>query len=143
MSISLKLDGFENLLEKLQSAGKSVDKEALSCIQKSAKIAENELKTQMQKSGVPASLINSMPQSEIKASGNRFTAKVGYKKGAYNPNDLSDGYKVVFLNYGTPHRSKHGKVPAKGFIQKAKRSAKALIKKSQKQMLDNIIKEAK
>jgi hypothetical protein len=66
-------------------------------------------------------------------------ARVGYKKGAYNPNDISDGYKVVFSNYGTPKRSKHGKIEAKGFIDRAQKNARKRIKKAQKEALEKIL----
>ena len=99
----------------------------------------DELTTQMQKANVDSGLINRMPPPEIEADGNRVTARVGYKKGNYNPDNPSDGYKVVFANYGTPRRSKHGQQPAKGFIKKAKKKASSRIKKVQAETLDEIL----
>ncbi len=139
MSIKLKLDGFDKLLSKIQNAGGSIDSAATTCLKNSASIMESELKTQMSNAGVDSGLINSMPAPQIEQDGNRITARVGYKKGAYNPQDPSDGYKVVFLNYGTPNRSKHGKVKARGFIAKAKKNAKKQIKKQQEQTLNEIL----
>ena len=98
-----------------------------------------ELKTQMQAANVDSDLINRMPPPEVESEGNRHTARVGYKKGAYDPNNPSDGYKVVFANYGTPRRSKHGKQPEKRFIEKAKKKAKPKIKKAQKETLNKIL----
>lgn len=143
LSIEIKLNGFDELLEKIKSSDVSINSTAKKCIDKSASIMESELKTQMKKSGVPNNLINAMPKSEVIVEGDRFVARVGYIKGAYNPNNLSDGYKVLFLNYGTPNRSKHGKVSARGFIQKAKRKAKTSIRKQQNQTLNDIIQELK
>lgn len=139
MSIKLKLDGFDELLSKIQNAGGSIDSAATTCLKNSASIMEAELKTQMSNAGVDSGLINSMPAPQIEQEGNRITARVGYKKGAYNPRDPSDGYKVVFLNYGTPNRSKHGKVKARGFIAKAKKNAKKQIKKQQEETLNEIL----
>lgn len=139
MSIKLKLDGFDELLSKIQNAGGSIDSAATTCLKNSAAIMEAELKTQMSNAGVDSGLINSMPAPQIEQEGNRITARVGYKKGAYNPRDPSDGYKVVFLNYGTPNRSKHGKVKARGFIAKAKKNAKKQIKKQQEETLNEIL----
>lgn len=141
MAIKLKLSGFDDLFEQIKKAGGNVDKAAEQCLQESAQIMQNELKAQMQKSGVDSDLINRMPPPEIQKDGNAMIARVGYKKGAYNPNDLSDGFKVVFANYGTPKRSKHGKVEAKGFIDKAQRKAKKQIKKKQEETLKKIIGE--
>lgn len=139
MSIKIKLDGFDNLLSEIEKAGGTVDGAAKKCLQKSADIMHDELKTQMQKSNVDSGLIDRMPSPEIEAEGNRVTARVGYKKGAYDPQNPSDGYKVVFANYGTPRRSEHGKQPAKGFIQRAKKKARARIKKAQAETLNEIL----
>lgn len=139
MSIKLKLEGFDDLFEQIKKAGGTVDRAADSCLKQSAQIMQNELKSEMQKSNVDNGLIGSMPPPEVEVNGNRYTARVGYKKGNYDPNNPSDGYKVVFLNYGTPHRSKHGKVAARGFIQRAKKKARPKIKKSQEETLNKIL----
>lgn len=139
MAIRLKLEGFDDLLKEIEKAGGTIDTAAKQCISTSANIMNAELKEQMQKSGVDSGLIERMPPPDVETLGNSYTARVGYKKGAYNPADPSDGYKVVFANYGTPRRSKHGKQPAKGFIQKAKRKATPKIKKAQAETLNKII----
>lgn len=139
MSIKLQLDGFDELLKKIEKAGGTIDGAAETCLKKSANIMEAELKAQMSKADVDAALINRMPAPTIEKDGNRITARVGYKKGAYNPNDISDGYKVVFLNFGTPKRKKHGKVKARGFIAKAKKKARPQIKRQQETTLNEIL----
>lgn len=141
MAIKLQLSGFDELFEQIKKAEGNVDKAAEQCLQESAQVMQSELKAQMQKSGVDGDLIDRMPTPELKQDGNTMIARVGYKKGAYNPDDLSDGFKVVFLNYGTPKRSKHGKIVAKGFIDKAQRKAKKQIKKKQEETLKKIIGE--
>lgn len=143
MSIKLKLEGFEDLLKEIEAAEGSIKGACESAIKQSAQTMQSELKSEMKKANVPNDLINAMPQFEVKSDGNRVTARVGYKKGTYNPKNLSDGYKIVFLNYGTPHRSKHGKVVARGFIQKAKKNAKRKIKNQQKEALEKILKRLK
>ena len=143
MSIKIKLDGFDEMLAEIETAGGTIDNAAKKCLQKSADIMHDELKSQMQKSNVDGGLINRMPPPEIEAEGNRVTARVGYKKGAYDPENPSDGYKVVFANYGTPRRSVHGKQPAKGFIQRAKKKSQARIKKAQAETLNDILRGLK
>ena len=138
MSITLKLDGFETLLSQIENADKVADRAAESCIRQSAQIMQSELKSQMQAAGVDNGLISRMPAFEVEGSGNRITARVGYKKGAYDPRNPSDGYEVIFINYGTPKRSKHGKIAARGFIKKAKDKARPKIKKAQKEVLEKI-----
>jgi hypothetical protein len=135
----LQLKGFGELLEKIQKADGSIDKAADSCVRQSAQILQNELKAQMQADGVESDLINSMPPPQITVEGNRYGAAVGYKKGSFDPRNPSDGYKVVFLNYGTPRRTMHGKVKARGFIEKAKKKARPRIKKAQQETLENIL----
>lgn len=135
----LQLKGFDDLLAKIQEAGGSVDRAADSCLRQSAQILQAELKTQMQAAGVDGDLINSMPPPQITVDGNRYSAAVGYSKGSYDPRNPSDGYKIVFLNYGTPRRSLHGKVAARGFIQAAKNKARPKIKKAQQQTFEKII----
>jgi hypothetical protein len=139
MAIKLRLSGFDELLEQIQKASGTVDRAVESCLKQSAQIMQSELKNQMKESGVDNDLIARMPAPEFKQDGNTMIARVGYKKGAYNPNDISDGYKVVFLNYGTPKRSKHGKVEAKGFIDRAQKKARKQIKKAQKETLEKIL----
>lgn len=140
MSIKLKLDGFDGLFEQITKAGGVVEDAAQKCLKKSADIMHSTLKAEMQKSNVDSGLVSRIPSPEIEADGNRYTARVGYKKGAYDEGNPSDGYKVVFANYGTPHRSKHGKQPAKGFIERAKKKARPQIKKAQQETLNDIIK---
>ena len=135
----LQLKGFDDLLEKIQKAGGSIDATVSSCVRQSAQIMQAELKTQMQAAGVDSGLINSMPPPQIESSNNRHRAAVGYKKGSFDPRNPSDGYKVVFLNYGTPRRTMHGKVAARGFIEKAKKKARPRIKAQQQETLEEIL----
>ena len=135
----LQLKGFDDLLEQIQKAGGSIDRAADSCLRQSAQIMQSELNSQMQAAGVDGDLINSMPPPQITVENNRYSAAVGYKKGDFDPSNPSDGYKVVFLNYGTPRRTKHGKVAARGFIQKAKKKARPQIKKAQRETLEKIL----
>lgn len=138
MSIKLKLNGFDDLLSKIEQAGGTIDRAAKSCLTQSAHIMHDELKAQMQAANVDSGLISRMPPPEIESAGNRYTARVGYKKGAYDPKNPSDAYKVIFANYGTPRRSEHGQQPEKRFIEKAKKKARPKIKKAQEETLNKI-----
>lgn len=139
MSIELKLEGFDDMLTAIEKSGGTIDGAATQCMQTSAQIMHDELTAQMKAANVDSGLINRMPSPEVESKGNRHTARVGYKKGAYDPNNPSDGFKVVFANYGTPRRSKHGQQPVKRFIEKAKKKAKPKIKKAQQETLDKIL----
>ena len=148
MSIKLKLDGFDDLLNQIQKAGGNVDSIMKNCLRESADIMQKELKEQMQNANVDKSLIDAMPPPELENGHTRLTARVGYKKGTYDPNNPSVGYKVVFMNYGTPHRKKHGKIRdvadggviKLGFIARAQGRAKPKIRKQQEQALRDDLK---
>lgn len=143
MSIKMKLEGFDELLKEIEEAGRSMNSAIDSTMRQSAQIMQSSLQSEMKNAGVEGSLISAMPAPRVKSEGNIFQAEVGYIKGSYNPKDPSDGYKVVFLNYGTPYRRKHGKVAARGFIQKAKKKAQPKIKKAQKAALEKILSRLK
>lgn len=146
MSIKLKLDGFDELLKKIEKAGGDVDTATENAMRQSANTMQRELKDQMQDANVSKRLIDNMPPFEIEKDYGRITARVGYRKGAYDPLNPSDGYLVVFMNYGTPYRTKHGKIKditeggiiKLGFIDRAKKKAKPKIRKQQEEVLNKI-----
>lgn len=134
--ITLKLDGFEKMLKDIEAAGGTINKAVDSTMKQSAQIVQTELKKQMQGASpkaVDSGLINRMPPPSVKWEGNVCTAEVGYKKGSYNPKKLDDGYKAVFINYGTP------RIAPRGFIGKAKEKAKQPVKKAQEQTFKKIL----
>ena len=143
MSNKLNLNGFDELIKEIEKANGNVDRETKKCVQQGANILQDEIKAKMESTGVDSGLISRMPTPEVEEDFGRFTARVGYKKGEYNPRNLSDGYKAVFINYGTPKRTKHGKVAARGFIEKAKRTARVKIKKAQEKTLNEILRGLK
>lgn len=132
MAIKLDLKGFDEMLRKIEKANGNVDAAAKKCMDKSAQIMQDELKSQMQAADLQntmSRLISRMPSPRVENDHGLWTATVGYEKGAYDPKNPSDAYEVIFINYGTPRRTKHGKVQARGFIAKAKKKAKSKIKK--------------
>lgn len=159
--ITLNLKGFEKMLDEIQTAGGNVETAAQDTLNECAKVVETELHTACNAAGVPAS-ISSEIGVQKEQSGNRFSAKVGWQKGSYNPHNLSAGYKAVFFNYGTPRRSvresgKHinidgnwvtvgtdrGAVTGRGFIEAAKDASRPKVRRIQKQKLDEILKGLK
>ena len=143
MSIKLKLDGFEELLKEVEKAQGNVDKAAEKCAEKGADILQDEMKSKMENAGVDSGLISRMPSPQVENDFGEYTARVGYKKGEYNPKNLSDGYKAVFINYGTPRRTKHGQVKARGFIDKAKSAARRKIQKEMEKTRNEILRGLK
>ena len=148
MSIKLQLDGFDELLKEIQKAEGNVQSATVHTMRKSADIMQNTLKAEMLKSNVDTRLINSMPASKIQNDYGLITARVGWEKGAYDPKNPSDAYKVIFMNYGTPNRTQHGKIQQGGkvklgFIKRAKNKAKKSIKAQQEETLKEILKGLK
>ena len=139
MAIRLKLDGFDQLLKDIEQAEGNVDKATENALRQSAVTMQNELKSAMVQAGVARDLIGRMPSFEIEKEFGRITARVGYRKGEYNPRNLTDGYKAAFINYGTPRRSKHGQIKERGYIAKAKRRARPKLKAQQEEALKKIL----
>lgn len=129
--------GFDELLKKIEDAGGTIDGAVTNCVKESEQIVQEEMKAQMRKKKVASDLIRRMPKPTIEKSGNAITARVGYKKGKYNPKKLSDGYKAVFINYGTP------RIKPRKFIDSTKRKARPQIKKMQEEALNEILKGLK
>lgn len=131
--IQLNLEGFDELLKEIEAAGGSINGAVDSCMKQSAQIQQKELKAQMLKKHVSDKQVNRMPPPQIEWNGNACIARVGYKKGEYDPNNLSDGYKAVFINYGTP------RISPREFIKAAQSKAKPQIKKAQQEALNKIL----
>lgn len=131
--ISLNLEGFDELLKQIEAAGGSINGAVDSAMRQSGEIQQRELKKAMAQAKVSQKLINRMPQFSVEWEGNRCVTRVGYRKGTYNPRNLTDGYKAVFINYGTP------RIEPREFIKKAKSKAKAPIKKAQEEALKKIM----
>lgn len=129
--------GFDELLKKIEDAGGTIDDAVTNCVKESEQIVQEEMKAQMRKKKVASDLIRRMPKPTIEKIGNAITARVGYKKGKYNPKKLSDGYKAVFINYGTP------RIKPRKFIDDTKRKARPQIKKMQEEALNEILKGLK
>ncbi len=159
--ITLNLKGFDKMLEAIQAAGGKADAAAEETLRECARVVEADLHSACDAAGVPAS-VSSAIGVDIEKSGNRISAKVGWKKGSYNPQNLSPGYKAVFFNYGTPRRSvktageriqidgnwktlgtDRGAVAGSGFIQTARDTSRPKVRKIQKQKLDEILKGLK
>lgn len=133
--VSITFKGFGEMIERIQKADRDIQPIVNDCMQKAVVIQERALKTAMAEKGVDADLINGMDSPKIEWIGNRCKATVGYEKGNYTPNDISDTYKLIFKNYGTP------KMDELNFIEEAKKKGRKEIQKESKKALTEIIKE--
>lgn len=142
MAIKLKLDGFDELLREIEAAGKSADTAAESAVKAGAQAMQSELQSALQAAS-ESGLASRLPAPQIEKRGGAIVARVGFDRTPYDPKRPSDYFKAVFLNYGTPYRTKHGKEGARGFVTKAKRRARPKIQKAQKDALQKILQRLK
>lgn len=149
--IKVSLKGFDDMLDKINKANGDVNKAAEKAINDSARIAEQELKSAAISAGLKSNLVSKIKTRKT-AKGNTYAAKVGWELGAYNPNDLSAGYKAMFINYGTVRRkTKTGadrgaltKPPKqRQFIAVAKKKANKRIKQAQQQVIEKVARDIK
>lgn len=162
--ISIKLSGFDEMLDSLKAMGADVDKAAKKAIRASAPIVKNNLAAECRSAGVPDHLISKI---KIKYTDelNTHKAEIGWEKGSTDPRKPDDTYKVVLLNYGTPDRKtqkgynrgylsqpktkshpariRQGAKVTPGFIQKAKTKSNRQIKKEQQKVFDDIVRDFK
>lgn len=133
--IKLEFKGFDDMIEKIRKAERDVKPIVNDCMKNAAEIQWVELGQAMLDTGVDSGLVDRMPEPKVEWQGDRCKVFVGYPVGTYDPNNLSDAYKVIFHNYGTP------KYKGKFFIATAKKTAAPQIRKETKKALKQIIKE--
>lgn len=144
--IELSLES-KNLLSKINKAGGDIDRAAYEAAQKGAEVYEAALRAACNTNRVPDSITNHI-ESEVEQSGNRTTVAVGWRLSNYDPNNPSPGFKAIFLNYGTPRRTTNkganrGAIVGGGFIGRAKKVSKGLIRQAQEKFLNEVLKELK
>lgn len=163
---TLMLTGFDDLIEKLQAAGKTIDVEGRKCFEQAAENLYDSLYEQSTKAGLSTRLVEQIDE-RFAERGNvaYWFYEVGWKKTKPSVgNPLPDFYKVMFYNYGTPNERKTEKsgirtqidgkwvtldrsrgketahpVGSHGFIKKAKLSASNKNKKLFKTFLDDVL----
>lgn len=139
---------FDKLLKKIEKAGGDIESATWDAARKGGRVYYQHLVEECKKSNVPDDLINRIRfNCERDSSGNRYAVVVGWVMDNYNPDNPSAGYKVVFLNYGTPRREtrfgNRGFITGRGFIGRAKRRSRTPIKKAQETFLNDLLRGLK
>ena len=149
--LKIKLTGFDELLAAVKKASGDVDRAASKAIKESARIYEQELRIAAHNAGVPQDIISQI-KSETSEQNDRYSARVGWRLGAYDPANPSAGYKAMFINYGTVRRItrqgwNRGQIakPTKQrqFITIAKRKANTRIKRLQQDIIKQVQEDLK
>lgn len=141
----VKLEGFDELIQRIEKAGGDADKAARQARDDGAVAMEQALKAECNAANVPSS-ISSQIRVQSEGGDGRYKAKVGWDVPNYDPTNPAIAFLAMFLNYGTPRRqTKAGKnrglIVARGFIQKAKRKGGRAVKKAEQDAFKRILKE--
>lgn len=136
---------FDSLLNKIKKAGGDIERATWDAARKGGRVYYETLIAECKASKVPDNLIKQIRFNCLRESnGNRYAVVVGWYMDEYDPANPADGYKVVFLNYGTPRRetrtgAERGYITGRGFIGRAKRKAQRPIKNAQEELLKSIL----
>lgn len=144
--IDLDLSGFSEILKEIEKAEKTLDRAAEECLNKVIDLSEDALQRETMKVTDSPHLVKAIVKTPAKwpksGYGDVVTGGVGWKKGSYDPKNPSEGYKAVFLNYGTPRR-KRSQIKGRLFIQKAKKVISQKTGSIYEQTLNDILKGLK
>lgn len=144
----LQLKGFDDLIAEIQRAGGSVDNAVVKAMNESVNVVEQQLQSECARVGVPSTVSGEIKVEAPKMTHDVCAGAVGWKLGAYDPQNPSAGYKAVLLNYGTIRRktktgADRGAIKARGFITNAKKKSKKQVAAIQKKTFDEILKGLK
>lgn len=161
----LTFDGFDELIERIKKANGNAPTAAKRAVESGAATYHAILYDKCKAAGVPDNLLETIEERiETDAGGERITATVGWQLPQYDPTNPADGYKVIFMNYGTARREvftnkplrvkingqwktlnkKHkgrGAEIKRGFIAAAKKAAKKKIRQAEESALNRILKD--
>ena len=117
------------------------------CVEKSARIYESELRSlasQHLDSDIVSDITVSFEKNEFEMG-----TRIGWTKNEeFNPDHVTNVYKAIFANYGTPKRftkagAERGSIDSTGFLKQAKENVKDTIHKLQKDIIKQANKEAR
>lgn len=132
--IKIEFKGFDDMIDRLKKAGVDAKPVVDKAVKNAANIQLEHLRHEMIATGVAADLVGRADAS-VEWDGERCKAYVGYKKGAYDPQNPSDGYKAIFINYGTP------RIKPREYLEPAMKSAQKAITRETKKALNQILEE--
>ena len=133
----LQINGFDEMIKKLESSSKAAEKIAQQTAKDCGDILKAEIVEQAKSAGLPDHLVNQLQEDfEAERSSGKFRYLVGWQREARSGGAaLTDSEKVIIKNYGTPEERKtaagasRGKIKKLNFLKKAKNKAKPKMRK--------------
>lgn len=149
--IKLKLKGFDDMLDAVKRAGGDIDNAARVCMEKSVSVLEEYLIDEAQESGAETTEIF----HQVQSSGNRVSAETGWHLGNYDSNNPSEGFRAMFIEFGTGKHSarskgkdrqtaagyNRGSTEPHPFMEQARKRAVKPVRTIQQETLQSIVKE--
>lgn len=139
MPLKMKVPNLSAEIKRLNVVAKKSDAMFKQVAVRAGQAMEKEIKSQLASSPYPTSGIAAgmMPLEPVKI-GDTVEIEVGWKLGSYPKNSTvptSDGWKALFINYGTPHNK------AYPFMDKASENSTKLARKEARKAVNELVKE--
>lgn len=143
--VTLTLKGFDALLEQIQEANGSIKAATERALEAGAKLISDDIRAGATARKIPT---GNMITPKTEWNGNRASIKAGFELGSYDPRNPSDGYKALFIEYGSPadggNRTtkagkNRGRVNADPFIRPALTRNKKAVQAAQQKALEQIL----
>lgn len=154
MAVKLTLKGFDEYISKLRKAGANIQKVSEKTLLESARMYHSELISQVNASPMSQdtkdAMMDSMIEPHIRYSSDYIVvAETGFRIGNdyHTSKELSGGFIALFNEYGTTRRktrkgANRGSLEEMEFTRRAHKVVDPRIRKTQKKMLEEALKEA-
>lgn len=139
MPLKMKIPNLSEEIKRLNVVAKKSDAIFKQVAVRAGQAMQNEIKSELAKAPYPTGGIAAgMMPLEADKIGDSVSIEVGWKLGSYPKNSTvptSDGWKALFINYGTPHNK------AYPFMDKASEESTKLARKEARKAVTELIKE--
>lgn len=152
VGIKLDFDEFEKLIRAVAETEENADKWAKKYAYSLANDAVSNFYEKAKEKGVHDDITKELG-AKVTGSHGTYHVASGFELGTYNPKNLSQGYKAVFLNYGAARGGEEaretlkglnrGTLPKLGFIDAANKQTKKDAEELKKIIYNEMMKELK
>lgn len=134
MRANIRINGFDELIEKLAKRGEDIDHVTNRTLIKCSVNANKVIHQEAQKHSVSGKLQSAIQEPKIIKGANSYTLEIGFDKEG-NPEGTTH---AIFINYGTPRRKEHGKIEKSLAFTNAFRRARTACNKVVKEELKKL-----